>query len=173
MSRMNALIVSLCPATLAVMKRAKQGKTILDAIDTSAAVRVRSSLVLWMRENHAAFAARVSGRVVDWPALAKLFADAGLTDRNGNPPKPEAARKSWQRVRKEVAGKAGGKASTMARLNASDPPAVPSRQPQPKPQPVQPATVKVMAPARGTGVETDLQRVLKEMKKQSGKCRSR
>lgn len=150
---------------LAVMKRAKQGKAILDAIDTSEAVKVRSSLVSWMRENQAAFAARVSGRVVDWPALAKLFADAGLTDRNGNPPKPEAARKSWQRVRREVAGKARGKTSTVARLNASHPPATPSLQPQPKP--LQPETAP--KPAEDTGGETDLLRVLREMSGKSSK----
>ena len=38
-------------------------------------------------------------RVPDWVELVKLFAEAGLTDRYGRPPKPETARKTWQKVR--------------------------------------------------------------------------
>lgn len=56
-----------------------------------------------MRQNHDAFAARLSERIADWDVLVKLFADAGLTDRYGNSPKPETARKTWQRVRHKVA----------------------------------------------------------------------
>lgn len=55
-----------------------------------------------MRQNHDAFAARLSERIADWDVLVKLFADAGLTDRYGKPAKPETARKTWQRVRHKV-----------------------------------------------------------------------
>jgi hypothetical protein len=49
-----------------------------------------------------ALADRLSGKLPDWVVLAKLFGEAGLTDRYGNPPKAERARKTWQRVRNEV-----------------------------------------------------------------------
>lgn len=55
-----------------------------------------------MRQNHDAFAARLSERIADWNVLVRLFADAGLTDRYGKAPKPETARKTWQRVRHKV-----------------------------------------------------------------------
>lgn len=55
-----------------------------------------------MRQNHDAFAARLSERIADWDVLVRLFADAGLTDRYGRAPKPETARKTWQRVRHKV-----------------------------------------------------------------------
>jgi len=74
---------------------------VLAAIDRSE-LRVRSSLAVWMKTNHDAFAARLKERSADWSVLARLFSEANLTDRRGNPPKPETARKIWQRVRKEV-----------------------------------------------------------------------
>jgi hypothetical protein len=80
-----------------------RGKDVLDAIDQSPSLRVKSSLQTWMRANHDAFAERLSERIADWEVLSKLFAAGGLTDRYGNPPKPETARKTWQRVRGEVA----------------------------------------------------------------------
>ncbi len=49
--------------------------------------------------NHDAFAERLERFKPDWTALAEVFAKAGLTDRRGNPPTGEAARKTWQRVR--------------------------------------------------------------------------
>ncbi len=55
-----------------------------------------------MRQNHDAFAQRLQNKRADWVVLAALFGDAGLTDRFGNPPKPESARKTWFRVRAEV-----------------------------------------------------------------------
>jgi hypothetical protein len=81
----------------------KRGKGVLDAIDRSPHLRVKSSLQTWMRENHDAFAERLAERIADWEVLVALFADGGLTDRYGNPPKPETARKTWHRVRAQVA----------------------------------------------------------------------
>jgi hypothetical protein len=78
------------------------GKGVLEAIDKLDSLRVRSGLAIWMRDNHDAFADRLSGKLPDWVVLAKLFGQAGLTDRYGIPPKAETARKTWQRVRKEV-----------------------------------------------------------------------
>jgi hypothetical protein len=79
-----------------------RGKGVLEAIDKLDSLRVRSGLAIWMRDNHDAFADRLSRKLPDWAVLAKLFGEAGLTDRYGNPPKAETARKTWQRVRNEV-----------------------------------------------------------------------
>lgn len=79
-----------------------RGIDVLRAIDRSESLRTKSSLERWMRENHDAFAARLKQRIADWDVLVKFFADAKLTDRYGNPPKPETARKTWQRVRKKI-----------------------------------------------------------------------
>jgi hypothetical protein len=78
------------------------GNAVLDAIDRLDSLRARSSLAIWMRENHDGFADRLSRKLPNWTVLAKLFGEAGLTDRFGNPPKAETARKTWQRVRREV-----------------------------------------------------------------------
>ena len=75
---------------------------ILDAIDRSEALKPRSLLTDWMRQNHDAFAQRLQTKRADWVVLAALFGEAGLTDRFGKPPKPETARKAWLRVRAEV-----------------------------------------------------------------------
>ena len=70
----------------------------------AASLAGRSELYRWMLE-HAddieqaiAFAGRPN-----WPALARTFGEAGLTDRNGNPPNPEVARQTWFKVRKALA----------------------------------------------------------------------
>ena len=55
-----------------------------------------------MLQNHDAFAARYTARRADWRVLAQVFADAGLTDADGNPPNSVTARKTWQRVRQMV-----------------------------------------------------------------------
>jgi hypothetical protein len=124
-------------------------KGVLAAIDKSPSLKVRSPLNVWMRENHDGFAARLSERMADWSVLAKLFGDAGLTDRYGNPPKPETARKTWQRVRAEV------KASRTHRPNPAS-----SRTQTPT---VQPANLA--APTDNS----DLLRVMSEMSGQSSK----
>jgi hypothetical protein len=85
-----------------------RGKGVLEAIDKLDSLRVRSGLAIWMRDNHDAFADRLSRKLPDWVVLAKLFGEAGLTDRYGNPPKAETARKIWQRVRNEVKSARGG-----------------------------------------------------------------
>jgi hypothetical protein len=79
-----------------------RGKGVLDAIDRSVSLRSRSLLSAWMRENHDAFQARLDARIPDWKVLTDLFSDAGLTDRYGKKPKPESARKLWQRIKKEI-----------------------------------------------------------------------
>src|SRR5215470_12811284 len=73
----------------------------------AASLAGRSELYRWMLE-HADDIERaisVAGRP-NWPALARTFAEAGLTDRNGNPPNPEVARQTWFKVRKALAAQA-------------------------------------------------------------------
>jgi hypothetical protein len=77
----------------------KRGKDLLAAIDRSSMLRERATLQQWLLENHDAFLARMTTRVPDWQELVRLFAEAGLTDSHGRPPKPETARKTWQKVR--------------------------------------------------------------------------
>jgi hypothetical protein len=75
---------------------------ILAAIDKANPMRSRSPLARWMLQNHDAFAARYTARQADWTVLARVFAEAGLTDAEGNPPNSVTARKTWQRVRQMV-----------------------------------------------------------------------
>ena len=112
----------------------KRGNGILEAIDKLDSLRVRSGLAIWMRDNHDAFADRLSKKLPDWVVLAKLFGDAGLTDRHGHPPKAETARKTWQRVRNEVKeARANGQARS-------------ARAPAAKPDPDQPRSLSVSEP---------------------------
>jgi hypothetical protein len=98
-----------------------RGKGVLEAIDKLDSLRVRSGLAIWMRDNHDAFADRLSRKLPDWVVLAKLFGEAGLTDRYGNPPKAETARKTWQRVRNEVKNARGNGPAQGAFPSASKP----------------------------------------------------
>jgi len=75
-----------------------RSKDILQAIDSAHAMGARSPISVWMRENYDEFAARLVGRRADWRVLARVFAEAGLTDNAGKPATPEAVRKTWQRV---------------------------------------------------------------------------
>jgi hypothetical protein len=82
---------------------AMAGDEILDAIDRADAMGARSTLSLWMRENHDGFAARLAVRRADWTVLAALFEKAGLTDGEGKTASAETARKTWHRVRQHMA----------------------------------------------------------------------
>ena len=67
-----------------------------------------SQLFLWMRENYdrllAATRLRAErGLVNDWAAMVSELQALGLTDRKGNPPTVNTVRKTWDRVRKDVA----------------------------------------------------------------------
>ncbi len=65
----------------------------------------RSPLFWWLFEHHDELAVEAAGsRVgVPWSRLCSGFAEAGLTAVDGTAVKPETARKTWQRVRKEKA----------------------------------------------------------------------
>ncbi|MGD0108634.1 MAG: hypothetical protein ABSC06_32025 [Rhodopila sp.] len=74
-----------------------------------------------MRENHDAFKQRLETRFPDWRVMTDLFGEAGLTDRYGNKPKPESARKLWQRIKREVAAERS-KPKTAAAVQKPPPP---------------------------------------------------
>lgn len=126
----------------------KRGKDVLEAIDNSVSLRSRSLLSEWMRENYEGFKARLDEHVPSWTVLADLFADAGLTDRFGNRPKPQAVRRLWQRIKKEMQERPLGK---------------PPRQPVRPTQPNQPAQTASPTPP-GSSRNNDLESVLEAMK---------
>lgn len=62
----------------------------------------------WLWENYPALSAafveaRSKGRRTDWPKIASLMKQQGITDRYKSPPKPEAIRRAWYRVVADVA----------------------------------------------------------------------
>ena len=64
----------------------------------------RSSLYRWLAENHDGIAeAVVGGRVIGWSKLVEDFAALGLVDGSGKPPSPQSARKTWGRVKADIA----------------------------------------------------------------------
>jgi hypothetical protein len=65
----------------------------------------RSPLFWWLFEHHDELAIEAAGSRVGlpWSRLCSGFAEAGLTAVGGTAVKPETARKTWQRVRKEKA----------------------------------------------------------------------
>jgi hypothetical protein len=73
---------------------------------TEAAMRRRSSLYVWMLENHDSFKEVIAKAVrPNWQALAEAFAEDGQTDADGNKPTAEATRQTWWKVRKVVAAR--------------------------------------------------------------------
>jgi len=63
----------------------------------------RSQVYLWMKRNHARLAAQFEGVRVQWAGVAETLAELGIRDVNGNPPKAASVRRTWWRVRRDVA----------------------------------------------------------------------
>lgn len=63
----------------------------------------RSTLYMWLIDNHDTFAAVIAeaGRP-NWQALAAEFGAQGYTDADGKPPSVEGARQTWWKVRKTI-----------------------------------------------------------------------
>ncbi|MBF0852236.1 MAG: hypothetical protein ABF932_14280 [Gluconobacter potus] len=61
-----------------------------------------SPLFRWMAENFEAMSRAVMGKKVRWQKLCEAAAADGLTNRNGQLPKPETLRTTWYRVRKTM-----------------------------------------------------------------------
>ena len=82
-------------------------KSIPVSILTRAAKTRRSSLYVWMLENHDTFRGVVREAVrPNWDALAVAFAGKDLTDAEGKPPSAEVTRQTWWKVRKVVDARA-------------------------------------------------------------------
>jgi hypothetical protein len=69
----------------------------------AAALSKRSSLYVWMLENHDVFASvlKRAGRP-NWEALARTFGDQGLRNAEGKPPSEETTRQTWWKVTKAM-----------------------------------------------------------------------
>lgn len=125
---------------------------------SEAAMSRRSSIYVWMLENHDAFAAVVAkaGRP-NWKALAEAFGTQGRTDTDDKPPSAEVTRQTWWKVRKTVkARQAKAKQSTASPLPAQQQQAAPPRRLTEPPNPTQPTvqpgrTDDIRAMLAGTG----------------------
>lgn len=95
-------------------------------------------LYWWMRDHYDRLSA-AKGRP-DWKLAAAEFAALGLKDHAGNLPSPETARKTWFRVRRDMAALAKAEAAKSREPPlspaATSSPAPPSQlQPMPPPSP--------------------------------------
>ena len=73
-----------------------QDQELLLAIDRELPGAARSELSRTLRRNFHALRERIGERP-DWAALARIFAEHGVVDRNGKPPSRHALRKAWAR----------------------------------------------------------------------------
>ena len=64
---------------------------------------VRSPVYAWLKQNHARLATQFSGVRVQWAVVAARLAELGIVDVNGSPPKAATVRRTWWRVRRDVA----------------------------------------------------------------------
>jgi hypothetical protein len=118
---------------------------ILAAIDRSPRLGARSPLTAWLRENHAAFAARLAARRPDWTVLAELFNEGGLTNRYGKPLNAGTARKAWQTVRKELSARARQPTRQGASTSPTSTPSGPAAAAQSRPEAAMDKISRVLA----------------------------
>ena len=64
---------------------------------------LRSPLWRWMHRNHDRLSALFAEAPPAWEVLVETFGGMGLTDRAGRNPTAETARKTWYRVRRNIA----------------------------------------------------------------------
>ena len=60
--------------------------------------RAHSTLFDWLYRHRAALARDFDDTPPSWQHMAKIWAEAGLTDRNGKPPTTHTAGQTWRRV---------------------------------------------------------------------------
>jgi hypothetical protein len=117
---------------------------------TEAAMRRRSSLYVWMLENHDSFKEVIAKAVrPNWDALAEAFAKEGQTDADGNKPTAECTRQTWWKVRKVVAARQVAQAKRQQTRSAARP------VDQPAIQKVQPDNPFPVASVQQPGVADD------------------
>lgn len=104
---------------------------------------LHSPLWHWMRRNHRGLSKLFKQAPPAWAVLAKTFDGMGLTDREGKSPTADTTRKTWYRVRRDVAAaharRAGPATVSPVPGIALLPPSVVSPPPRPSPMPIPPS----------------------------------
>ena len=79
-------------------------KAMQDVLKRVARPAWRSALFFWLVEHHDALRQNEAetGRGAPWRELCVDFVGLGITLADGRPVKPATAKRTWQRVRKEV-----------------------------------------------------------------------
>jgi hypothetical protein len=121
----------------------------LSVSELAAAARSqRSSLYVWLQQNHDQFAQMLTDVVrPNWSALATKFGDHGLTDGEGNHPSAECTRQTWWKVRKAMKARAVARAKRQA-TPQSTPRQIPPPQPPastPRPDVANPSMADIFA----------------------------
>lgn len=62
-----------------------------------------SPVYLWLRQNHDGLVAQFGGTRIRWASVAAALVELGVTDANGAPPRAATIRRTWWRVRRDVA----------------------------------------------------------------------
>jgi hypothetical protein len=121
----------------------------------------RSTLYMWLIDNHDTFAGVIAEAVrPNWQALAAEFGAQGYTDADGKPPSVEGARQTWWKVRKTI------KARRAAA--ARQPPPIPTPRARVPAQP-QPVVRSVAPPAPAVPPDDDLADIRAGMARSSRK----
>ena len=62
-----------------------------------------SPVYLWLRQNHDGLLAEFGSTRIRWASVASTLVRLGVMDANGAPPRPATIRRTWWRVRRDVA----------------------------------------------------------------------
>ena len=81
----------------------RKGKLLQALIEQLGQSDERSPLFWYLFEHHDEIVAAARGQRMRWQSLCATFEALGLTDRSGQAPSAETARRTWKRVRREVA----------------------------------------------------------------------
>lgn len=140
---------------------AKPDETLARIAEVARASSGRSKLARWFRIRHDEFLALVEETRPSWEALAKAFAEEGMTTAEGKPFTAETVRVTWYRVRKSVEKSRAKRAETVPPVAVEKPvtPLTPSsagRDPAPGPD------------ADPMAAQRELARIKREMRERSG-----
>jgi len=124
-----------------------------DVLDEIACSEERSPLFWWLLKHHAEIAQIAKGRRMRWEPLLRRVLARGLTDGSAKSPTAETVRKTWWKVRREVA-RATELEIVKAQLAAAK--VQPSRLPATwKPTPVEPTLARAIPrPAPSTNTDS-------------------
>ena len=111
-----------------------QDQELLLAIDRELPGGARSELSRTLRRNFHALRERIGERP-DWAALARIFAEHGVVDRNGKPPSRHALRKAWGRLLRAMEAAERKRTAPQAAAPESPRPSAPEPDPElPRPR---------------------------------------